>query len=59
MKNFCIVVIFFIWIIIKNYLCDIKSEKKWECFDVDGGRKFKNWKKKKMWTVTILCCSDP
>jgi hypothetical protein len=26
MKNFCIVVIFFIWIIIKNYLCDIKSE---------------------------------
>jgi hypothetical protein len=26
MKKFCIVVNFFIWIIIKNYWCDIKSE---------------------------------
>jgi len=26
-KKFCIVVNFFIWIVIKNYWCDIKSEK--------------------------------
>jgi hypothetical protein len=26
-KKFCIVVNFFIWIILKNYWCDIKSEK--------------------------------
>jgi hypothetical protein len=26
-KKFCIVVNFFIWIVITNYLCDIKSEK--------------------------------
>jgi hypothetical protein len=26
-KKFCIVVNFFIWIIIKNYWCDIKNEK--------------------------------
>jgi len=25
-KKFCIVVNFFIWIVIKNYWCDIKSE---------------------------------
>jgi hypothetical protein len=25
-KRFCIVVNFFIWIVIKNYWCDIKSE---------------------------------
>jgi hypothetical protein len=39
MKKICIVVNFFIWTVIKNYWCDIKSEKKkekkWECFDVD------------------------
>jgi len=26
-KKICIVVDFFIWIVIKNYWCDIKSEK--------------------------------
>jgi hypothetical protein len=26
-KKICIVVIFFIWIVIKNYGCDIKSKK--------------------------------
>jgi hypothetical protein len=26
-KKFCIVVNFFIWIVIKNYWCDIKSKK--------------------------------
>jgi len=28
-KKICIVVNFFIWIVIKNYWCDIKSEKSW------------------------------
>jgi hypothetical protein len=34
-KTNCIVVNFFIWIIIKNYLCNIKSEKKLVCFEAD------------------------
>jgi hypothetical protein len=35
-KKNCILVDFFIWIVIKNYWCDIKSEKKnLKCFEVD------------------------
>jgi hypothetical protein len=34
-KKFCFVVGFFIWIIIINYWCDIKSEEKLECFGFD------------------------
>jgi hypothetical protein len=34
-KMFCFVVDFFIWIIIKNYWCNIKSVKKLECFLFD------------------------
>jgi hypothetical protein len=34
-KKFYFVVNFFIWIIIKNYWCDIKSVKKLECFWFD------------------------
>jgi hypothetical protein len=47
MKRFCIVVNFFIWIVIKNYWCNIKSEKKWECFNVDWYYKILKSKKKK------------
>jgi hypothetical protein len=32
MKKFCFVVGFFIWIIIKNYWCDVKSVKKIKMF---------------------------
>jgi hypothetical protein len=32
MKKFCFVVSFFIWIVIKNYWYDIKSEKKVKIF---------------------------
>jgi len=31
-EKFCFVVNFFIWIVIKNYWCDIKSVKKLKCF---------------------------
>jgi len=34
-KNLCCSGFFFIWIVIKNYWCDLKSEKKLECFDVN------------------------
>jgi hypothetical protein len=34
-KKFCFVVDFFIWIVIKNYWCDVKSVKKLECFWFD------------------------
>jgi hypothetical protein len=30
MKKFCFIVNFSIWIVIKNYLCDIKTEEKRE-----------------------------
>jgi hypothetical protein len=34
-KKFCFVVGLFIWIVIKNYWCDVKSVKKLECFLFD------------------------
>jgi len=40
MKKFCIVVNFFIWIVIKNYWCDIKSEKSGNILTLIGGRKY-------------------
>jgi hypothetical protein len=44
-KN-CIVVNFFIWIIIKNYWCDIKSEKSWNILMLINGKKYKKVIKK-------------
>jgi hypothetical protein len=46
-KKFCIVVNFFIWIIIKNYLCDIKSEKNGNVLMLIGCEKYKKMKKRK------------
>jgi hypothetical protein len=34
-KKFCFIVGFFIWIVIKNYWCDVKSVKKLEYFLFD------------------------
>jgi hypothetical protein len=34
-KKFCFVVGFFIWIVIKNCWCDVKSVKKLKCFLFD------------------------
>jgi hypothetical protein len=45
-KKFCIVVNFFIWIIIINYWCDIKSEKSENVLMLIGGKKYKKLKKK-------------
>jgi hypothetical protein len=59
MKKFCIVVNLFIWIVIKNYWCDIKSEKSMNVLMLIGGRKYKKVIKKITWTVTSLCCSVP
>jgi hypothetical protein len=44
-KKFCIVVNFYIWIVIKNYWWDIKNEKIENFFDVDEW--WKIYKKKK------------
>jgi hypothetical protein len=46
-KKFCIVLNCFIWIIIKNYWCDIKSEKSENVLMLIGGRKYKKLKKKR------------
>jgi hypothetical protein len=46
-KKFCIVVNFFIWIVIKNYWCDIKSEKIRNILMLIDIRKYKKVKKKK------------
>jgi len=45
-KKFCIVVNFFICIIIENYWCDIKSEKSENVLMLIGGRKYKKVIKK-------------
>jgi hypothetical protein len=45
MKKFCFVVNFFIWIIIKNYWCDIKSDKNENVLMLIGGKKYKKKKK--------------
>jgi hypothetical protein len=45
-KKFCIVMNFFIWIVIKNYWCDIKSEKSDNILMLIGGRKYKKAIKK-------------
>jgi hypothetical protein len=42
-KRFCIVVNFFIWIVIKNYWCDIKSEN---VLMLINSEKYKKKKKK-------------
>jgi hypothetical protein len=44
-KKFCIVVNFFIWIVIKNYWCDIKNEKSMNVL-MFGGWKYKKVIKK-------------
>jgi len=45
-KKFCIVVNFFIWIVIKNYWCDIKNEKSMNVLMLFGGWKYKKVIKK-------------
>jgi hypothetical protein len=45
-KKICIVVNFFIWIVIKNYWCDIKSEKSENVLMLIVIENLKKWKKK-------------
>jgi hypothetical protein len=45
-KKFCVVVNYFIWIVIKNYLCDIKSEKSDNVLMLIGIKKYEKVKKK-------------
>jgi hypothetical protein len=45
-KKFYIAVNFFIWIVIKNYWCDIKSEKSENVLMLIGDRKYKKVIKK-------------
>jgi hypothetical protein len=45
-KKFCIVMNFFIWIIIKNYWCDIKCEKSENVLILISSGKYKKNKKK-------------
>lgn len=54
MKKFCIVVNFFIWIVIKNYWCDIKSEKSGNVLMLISSEKYKKKWKKSTWTV-LFC----
>jgi hypothetical protein len=49
-KKFCIVVNFFIWIIIKNYWCDIKSEKSENVLMLISSEKYKKKKNEKKGT---------
>jgi hypothetical protein len=56
-KKFCIVVNFFVWIIIKNYWCDIKSEKSENVLMLISSGKYKKNEKKSTWTV-LLCIID-
>jgi len=57
-KKFCIVVNFFIWIVIKNYWCDIKSEKSENVLMLIGGKKKYKKKRKYMNSNSImLFCS--
>jgi hypothetical protein len=50
-KKICIVVNFFIWILIKNYWCDIKSEKNRNVLMWIIDRKSKKSEEKKKSTV--------
>jgi hypothetical protein len=54
MKKFCIVMNFFIWIIIKNYWCDIKSKKSKNIFMLISGKKYRKVKKKDMNSATTI-----
>jgi hypothetical protein len=45
-KKICIVINFFIWIVIKNYWCDIKSEKSKNVLMLISIRKYEKVKKK-------------
>jgi hypothetical protein len=54
-KKICIVVNFFIWIVIKNYWCDIKSEKSENVLTLIVIEKCKNKiKKYKQWLAATL-----
>jgi hypothetical protein len=55
-KKFCFVVNFFIWIIIKNDWCDIRSVKKLECFLFDI---FERSEKKNKGGMTMGCQTSP
>jgi hypothetical protein len=46
-KKICIIVNFFIWILIKNYWCDIKNEKSENILILIDIRKYEKSKKKK------------
>jgi hypothetical protein len=56
-KKFCIVVNFFIWMIIKNYWCDIKCEKSENVLMLIGIEKYKKILKKSTWIVHALVCT--
>jgi uncharacterized protein YqjF (DUF2071 family) len=47
-KKFFIILNFFIWIIIKNYWCDIKSEKSGNILTLISSKKYKKKRKKKV-----------
>jgi len=55
-KKSCIVVNFLIWIIIKNYWCDIKSEKSVNVLMLISSEKYKK-KNEKKGTWTVLLCN--
>jgi hypothetical protein len=56
-KKFCYVVNFFIWIIIKNDWCDIKSVKKVRIFFI--WYFWKKWKKKNKGGMVMGCQINP
>jgi hypothetical protein len=55
MKRFYFVVNFFIWIVIKNYWCDVKSVKKLKCLLID----FFFRSEKGIENLTISCQTAP
>jgi hypothetical protein len=54
-KKFCFVVNFFIWIVIKNYLCDIKSEKNENVLKFIDSKKYEKVKEKVHKQYTHYC----
>jgi hypothetical protein len=51
-KSFGLLWIFYIWIVIKNYWCDIKSEKSENVLMLIGIKKYEKGEKRNTWTVT-------
>jgi hypothetical protein len=53
-KKNCIIVSFFIWIVIKNYWCDIKSKKGENILILINIKKYKKLNKKKYINSTYI-----